>query len=264
MEAFARRTGCSAAVLVLTNDPAYWLPRVRADTVDAAFDIADAKELAGALQWSARAGAGTTRGREAPLQLTGAIHLRGGLIPTSAERVAPFVTYGYPCRPFRTRRTDLSRGPRCLWEGRGDGGVGRSSGRSSNDRPMSLVGSILPMKPPLASVRRPCRRNWPWPSPPADLTRSSRQSVPISSSASEANGSRAAPCAGAPLMLTVARAFPFALAIMHCSSNALQVAIPAMSSTRFCASRSMPSTMLTASMLRRRECLQTCGGASRQ
>lgn len=71
MEAFARRTGHNAAVLVLTNDPAYWLPRSRADTVDAAFDIAEARELAGMLQWNARAGAGTTRGRNDPLRLTG-------------------------------------------------------------------------------------------------------------------------------------------------------------------------------------------------
>src|SRR3546814_7184201 len=69
MEAFAKRTGHGAAVLVLTNDPAYWLPRSRADTVDAAFDIAEARELAGMLQWSALAGQGTTKGREVPLQL---------------------------------------------------------------------------------------------------------------------------------------------------------------------------------------------------
>src|SRR3546814_1048400 len=66
MEAFAKRTGHGAAVLVLTNDPAYWLPRSRADTVDAAFDIAEARELAGMLQWSALAGQGTTKGREVP------------------------------------------------------------------------------------------------------------------------------------------------------------------------------------------------------
>src|SRR3546814_18254183 len=71
MEAFAKRTGHGAAVLVLTNDPAYWLPRSRADTVDAAFDIAETRELAGMLQWSALAGPGTTKGREVPLHLPG-------------------------------------------------------------------------------------------------------------------------------------------------------------------------------------------------
>src|SRR3546814_20741440 len=71
MEAFAKRTGHGAAVLVLTNDPAYWLPRSRADTVDAAFDIAAARELAGMPPCSALAGQGTTKGREVHLQLTG-------------------------------------------------------------------------------------------------------------------------------------------------------------------------------------------------
>lgn len=71
MEAFVRRTNHGAAVLVVSNDPAYWQPRRRTDTVDAAFDIAEAKELAGTLQWGASAGAGTIRGRDVPLQLTG-------------------------------------------------------------------------------------------------------------------------------------------------------------------------------------------------
>src|SRR3546814_1730166 len=50
MDAFAKRTGHGAAVLVLTNDPAYWLPRSRADTVDAAFDIARSEEHTSELQ----------------------------------------------------------------------------------------------------------------------------------------------------------------------------------------------------------------------
>lgn len=71
MEAFVDRTGHDAAVLVLSNDPAYWQPRRRGGTVDAAFDIAEARELAGTLQWGDKAGAGTIRGRDVPLQLTG-------------------------------------------------------------------------------------------------------------------------------------------------------------------------------------------------
>jgi hypothetical protein len=66
MEAFVRRTNHGAAVLVLSNDPAYWQPRRRGDTVDAAFDIAEAKELAGTLQWGDKASAGTTRRRDVP------------------------------------------------------------------------------------------------------------------------------------------------------------------------------------------------------
>jgi len=71
MQVSANRTGHGAAVLVLTNEPAYRLRRSRAETADAAFDIAKPRELAGMLQWSALAGQGTIRGRETPLQLTG-------------------------------------------------------------------------------------------------------------------------------------------------------------------------------------------------
>lgn len=71
VERYAERTGHGAAVLVLSNDPAYWQPRRRAGTVDAAFDLADARQLGGTLQWDARAGAGTTKGREAPLEIRG-------------------------------------------------------------------------------------------------------------------------------------------------------------------------------------------------
>ena len=71
MERYAERAGHGAAVLVLSNDPAYWQPRRRVDTVDAAFDLADTRQLGGTLQWDARAGAGTTKGRESPLEIRG-------------------------------------------------------------------------------------------------------------------------------------------------------------------------------------------------
>ena len=57
--------------IVLTNDRSYWQKALRADTVDAEFRLHDGRELLGAVGWSSRAGAGTTRGREAPLPLTG-------------------------------------------------------------------------------------------------------------------------------------------------------------------------------------------------
>ncbi len=71
MERYADRTGNGAGVLVLSNDPAYWQPRRRGDTVDAAFDLAHARELGGVLRWSKLAGAGTIKTRE------GAIDIRG-------------------------------------------------------------------------------------------------------------------------------------------------------------------------------------------
>ncbi|MBK6414181.1 MAG: hypothetical protein IPF76_14685 [Sphingopyxis sp.] len=75
MERYAERTGHGAAVLVLSNDPAYWQPRRRNDTVDAAFDLADQRQLGGTLGWGATAGAGTTKGRESVLEIHGSYPL---------------------------------------------------------------------------------------------------------------------------------------------------------------------------------------------
>jgi hypothetical protein len=58
--------GC---VLVLSNDRSYWQPPARAGSIDAAFRLHEGRVLAGTLSWAARAGAGTTKGRDAPLQL---------------------------------------------------------------------------------------------------------------------------------------------------------------------------------------------------
>jgi hypothetical protein len=58
-------------VLVLSNDRSYWQQALRADTIDAAFRIHEGRVLAGTLSWTARAGRGTTTGRDTPLHLTG-------------------------------------------------------------------------------------------------------------------------------------------------------------------------------------------------
>lgn len=71
MERYSERTGHGAAVLVLTNDPAYWNSRVKADTVDAAFNLAEKHQLGGMLRWADSAGRGTIRGREAVLEIRG-------------------------------------------------------------------------------------------------------------------------------------------------------------------------------------------------
>jgi hypothetical protein len=60
--------GC---VLLLSNDRSYWQPPARADCIDAAFRLHEGRILAGTLAWAARAGAGTTKGRDTPLQLAG-------------------------------------------------------------------------------------------------------------------------------------------------------------------------------------------------
>ncbi len=56
----------------LTNDSAYWKVPMRQDTVDAAFRLHEGRTAEGELRWSERAGAGTTRGREAPIKLRNA------------------------------------------------------------------------------------------------------------------------------------------------------------------------------------------------
>lgn len=71
MERYADQTGNGAGVLVLANDPAYWQPRRRRDTVDAAFNLAHAHEISGLLQWSELAGIGTVSKREAAIAIRG-------------------------------------------------------------------------------------------------------------------------------------------------------------------------------------------------
>jgi hypothetical protein len=60
-----------ASVVVLSNDPAYWRPGTRIAPVDEAFRIHEGRVLGGTLAWSASAGAGTVRGREAAHDLIG-------------------------------------------------------------------------------------------------------------------------------------------------------------------------------------------------
>jgi hypothetical protein len=60
--------GC---VLVLSNDRSYWQAPARSDSIDAAFRLHEGCVLAGTLAWATRAGVGTTKGRDTPLQLAG-------------------------------------------------------------------------------------------------------------------------------------------------------------------------------------------------
>lgn len=59
----------SGWVVALSNDTNYWRLGTKTDPIDAMFRIHEGRELRGALEWSARAGAGTTRGRDRPLVL---------------------------------------------------------------------------------------------------------------------------------------------------------------------------------------------------
>lgn len=63
-------------VLALTNDSSYWQPPVTLrDTIDAAFRVHEGRLVNGELVWGQRAGAGTMRGRERVLNLSGGFTL---------------------------------------------------------------------------------------------------------------------------------------------------------------------------------------------
>ena len=57
--------------ILLTNDRLYWRPPLRDGTVDEAFRLHEGVEKSGQMAWADHAGAGTTRGRESTIQLTG-------------------------------------------------------------------------------------------------------------------------------------------------------------------------------------------------
>ncbi len=69
-----RRAQRGIAVL-LTNDPLYWKPPFKPNTVDAAFRLQEGRELPARMAWSKEASPGTTKGRESALLLAGSYKL---------------------------------------------------------------------------------------------------------------------------------------------------------------------------------------------
>ena len=57
--------------ILLTNDWLYWRPSLRRGTVDEAFRLHESLQKTGQMAWADHASAGTTRGRESPIQLMG-------------------------------------------------------------------------------------------------------------------------------------------------------------------------------------------------
>ena len=57
--------------ILLTNDHLYWNPPGKPDNNDAEFVLHEDREITGTLAWSSRAGAGTLKGRENPIEITG-------------------------------------------------------------------------------------------------------------------------------------------------------------------------------------------------
>lgn len=71
-----RRDACRGAAVILTNDPLYWDPPVRANTVDRAFRLHEESPdsgrrcLTGRMEWAEHTG-GAKKGRECPIVLSG-------------------------------------------------------------------------------------------------------------------------------------------------------------------------------------------------
>jgi hypothetical protein len=57
-------------VIALSNDPSYWAPGRKMDSVDASFKLHEGRSLTGLLAWASHTG-GTMRSREAVLELSG-------------------------------------------------------------------------------------------------------------------------------------------------------------------------------------------------
>jgi hypothetical protein len=72
--------GTNGLVFVLSHHPAIWTPPTQIrSTVDLAFRIHDGATVSGRLEWASRTGPGTSRGREAALDVGGSytMHWRG-------------------------------------------------------------------------------------------------------------------------------------------------------------------------------------------
>ncbi len=71
-----RAPRASGYAVLLTNDPSYWAQPRSSLTVDAEFRLQEGRSLHGTLDWGPSASAGTKRGREQRLPLTGTYPLR--------------------------------------------------------------------------------------------------------------------------------------------------------------------------------------------
>ena len=63
--------------ILLTNNHSFWTPPPpsRPTTIDAAFRLHEGRTITGEMAWCERAGAGTTKNREAPIRLSGSYDL---------------------------------------------------------------------------------------------------------------------------------------------------------------------------------------------
>ncbi|MCX6025446.1 MAG: hypothetical protein NTY23_04165 [Chloroflexi bacterium] len=85
--------------ILLTNDTGYWNPPQQSDTVEAAFRLHEGRSVSGDLAWSPRASAGTIKGREGSIHLTGLYTLHWA--DYSTLRTTGYSTFRYLCLDVR-------------------------------------------------------------------------------------------------------------------------------------------------------------------
>ena len=74
----AEKSARGGYAVLLTNHPYYWENPTQGwrTAIDTDFRLHEGRTVSGRLEWSKRAGAGTTRGRQAPIDLFGSYNLR--------------------------------------------------------------------------------------------------------------------------------------------------------------------------------------------
>jgi hypothetical protein len=100
----AGRPGSDGAVVVITNDPYYWGPKLRGHgTTNAeAFRIGEGTVLSGLREWGPKTGAGTNKGRQVAIPLRGTYTLRWqdySTVVISGTRATRFRLLVVPVRP---------------------------------------------------------------------------------------------------------------------------------------------------------------------
>lgn len=63
------KTVHTGLVVVLTNDSQYWTPKRKSNPSDKEFRLTEGRKVTGELTWGMDASAGTTKGRESPIEL---------------------------------------------------------------------------------------------------------------------------------------------------------------------------------------------------
>lgn len=69
-KAVSERRNAAGYAILLTNDSLYWKPSPR-ETISDSFRLTEGRKIAGTSSWAAKAGKGTTKGRESPVSLKG-------------------------------------------------------------------------------------------------------------------------------------------------------------------------------------------------